>query len=43
MAYYSTESEPELVKRVAQEVVRALLGEPMLNAVTMINVARLAS
>jgi D-3-phosphoglycerate dehydrogenase len=42
MAYYSNESEPELAKRVSEEVARALRGEPMLNAVTTINVARLA-
>lgn len=42
MAYYSNESEPELVKRVAEEVARALRGEPILNSVTTINVARSA-
>ena len=40
MAYYSNESEPELVKRVAEEVARALRGEPLLNPVTTIRIAR---
>jgi D-3-phosphoglycerate dehydrogenase len=34
MSYYSNESEPELVTRVAEEVARALRGEPLLNPVT---------
>jgi D-3-phosphoglycerate dehydrogenase len=37
MAYYSNESEPELVKHVSEEVARALRGESMLNPVTTIN------
>jgi len=36
MAYYSNESEPELHKRVGEEVARSLLGEPLLNALTRI-------
>ncbi len=40
MGYYSNESEPELVERVAEEVARALRGEPMLNPVTTIAIAR---
>jgi D-3-phosphoglycerate dehydrogenase / 2-oxoglutarate reductase len=40
MAYYSDESEPDLHKRVAEEVVRALRGEPLLNPVTTIGLAR---
>jgi D-3-phosphoglycerate dehydrogenase len=39
MAYYSNESEPELVERVAQEVARALQGEPLLHPVTTIRIA----
>jgi D-3-phosphoglycerate dehydrogenase / 2-oxoglutarate reductase len=39
MSYYSNESEPELHKRVAEEVARALQGEPLLNPVTKIRVA----
>ena len=34
MAYYSNESEPDLHQRVAEEVARALRGEPLLNPVT---------
>jgi D-3-phosphoglycerate dehydrogenase len=39
MAYYSNESEPELVTRVAEEVARALRGEPLLHPVTTIRIA----
>jgi len=42
MSYYSNESEPELVRRVAEEVARALRGEPLLNPVTKIRIARAA-
>jgi D-3-phosphoglycerate dehydrogenase len=40
MSYYSNESEPDLVKRVAEEVARALRGEPLLNPLTKITIAR---
>jgi len=39
MSYYSNESEPDLIKRVAEEVARALRGEPLLNPLTKIRVA----
>ena len=41
MSYYSNESEPELAKRVAEEVARALRGEPLLNPLTTIRIAGL--
>jgi D-3-phosphoglycerate dehydrogenase len=40
MAYYSNESEADLVRHVAEEVARALRGEPLLNPLTKIRVAR---
>jgi D-3-phosphoglycerate dehydrogenase len=40
MSYYSNESEPDLIKRVAEEVARALRGEPLLNPLTKIRVAK---
>jgi D-3-phosphoglycerate dehydrogenase len=39
MSYYSNESEPDLITRVAEEVARALRGEPLLNPLTRIRVA----
>ena len=39
MSYYSNESEPDLIRRVAEEVARALRGEPLLNPLTKIRVA----
>jgi D-3-phosphoglycerate dehydrogenase len=39
MSYYSNESEPNLIRRVAEEVARGLRGEPVLNPVTTITVA----
>jgi D-3-phosphoglycerate dehydrogenase / 2-oxoglutarate reductase len=39
MSYYSNESEPDLIRRVAEEVARALRGEPLLNPLTKIKVA----
>ncbi len=39
MSYYSNESEPDLIRRVAEEVARALRGEPLLNPITNIKVA----
>ena len=39
MAYYSNESEAELVSRVAEEVGRALRGEALRNPLTRISVA----
>jgi phosphoglycerate dehydrogenase-like enzyme len=39
MSYYSNESEPDLIRRVAEEVARALRGEPLLNPITKIQVA----
>jgi D-3-phosphoglycerate dehydrogenase len=39
MSYYSNESEPNLIRRVAEEVARGLRGEPVLNPITTITVA----
>jgi D-3-phosphoglycerate dehydrogenase len=39
MSYYSNESEPDLIRRVAEEVARALRGEPLLNPLTKVRVA----
>jgi len=39
MAYYSNESEQELVRSVVDEVARALRGEPLRNPLTKIRVA----
>ncbi len=39
MSYYSNESEPDLIRRVAEEVARALRGEPLLNPITKVRVA----
>lgn len=39
MSYYSNESEPDLIRLVAEEVARALRGEPLLNPLTKIRVA----
>ncbi len=39
MSYYSNDSEPDLIRRVAQEVARGLRGEPLLNPLTKIRVA----
>ena len=39
MSYYSNESEPDLIRRVAEEVARALRGEPLLNPLTKIRLA----
>ena len=40
MSYYSNESEPDLAKRVAEEVARALGGQPLLNPVTKVRIAQ---
>jgi D-3-phosphoglycerate dehydrogenase / 2-oxoglutarate reductase len=39
MSYYSNESEPDLIRRVAQEIARGLRGEPLLNPLTKVRVA----
>lgn len=39
MSYYSNDSEPNLIRRVAEEIARGLRGEPLLNAVTKVRVA----
>lgn len=40
MSYYSNESEPDLIRRVAEEIARGLRGEPLLNPLTKVRVAR---
>ena len=40
MSYYSNESEHEVIRRSAEEVARALRGEPLLNPVTELRVPR---
>jgi D-3-phosphoglycerate dehydrogenase len=40
MSYYSNDAELELGRRVGEEIARGLRGEPLLNAVTKIRVAR---
>ena len=39
MSYYSNESEPDLIRRVALEIARGLRGEPLLNPLTKVRVA----
>jgi len=39
MSYYSNESEPDLIRRVAEEIARGLRGEPLLNPLTKVRVA----
>jgi D-3-phosphoglycerate dehydrogenase len=39
MSYYSNESEPGLIRRVAEEIARGLRGEPLLNPLTKVRVA----
>jgi D-3-phosphoglycerate dehydrogenase len=39
MSYYSNESEPGLIRRVALEIARGLRGEPLLNPLTKVRVA----
>jgi D-3-phosphoglycerate dehydrogenase len=39
MSYYSNESEPGLIRRVAEEIARGLRGEPLLNPITKVRVA----
>jgi D-3-phosphoglycerate dehydrogenase len=43
MSYYSNESEPDLIRRTAEEVARGLRGEPVRNPVTAIAVATRAT
>ena len=42
MSYYSNESEPDLIRRVAEEIARGLRGEPLLNSLTRVRVAERA-
>ena len=42
MSYYSNESEPDLIRRVAEEIARGLRGEPLLNPLTRVRVAERA-
>ena len=42
MSYYSNESEPDLIRRVAEEIGRGLRGEPLLNPLTRVRVAERA-
>ncbi|MDQ6885642.1 MAG: C-terminal binding protein [Candidatus Dormibacteraeota bacterium] len=39
MSYYSNDSEPGLIRRVAEEIARGLRGEPLLNPLTKVRVA----
>lgn len=39
MSYYSNDSEPDLIRRVAEEIARGLRGEPLLNPLTKVRVA----
>lgn len=39
MSYYSNDSEPDLIRRVAKEIARGLSGEPLLNPLTRTRVA----
>jgi D-3-phosphoglycerate dehydrogenase / 2-oxoglutarate reductase len=39
MSYYSNDSEPDLIRKVAEEIARGLRGEPLLNPLTKVRVA----
>ena len=39
MSYYSNDSEPGLIRRVAEEIARGLRGEPLANPLTKVKVA----
>jgi D-3-phosphoglycerate dehydrogenase len=43
MSYYSNDSEPDLIRRVAEEIARGLRGEPLLNPLTKIRIATSAA